>query len=53
MENKKQENSLPECESMMKLLAQRRSGKFITAAEMDDRLARMLSRKRQIHHIAE
>lgn len=37
--------------ALAELLAQRRSGSFISAAEMDSRLADMLKRKRQKHGI--
>ncbi len=33
------------------VLTQRRSGKFVSGSKMDDRLARMLTRKRQAHAI--
>lgn len=37
--------------ALAELLAQRRSGAFVSGAEMDDRLARMLDRKRQAHAV--
>ena len=37
--------------ALAKLLGQRRADKFVSGASMDDRLARMLTRKRQAHGI--
>ena len=35
--------------ALAEVLKQRRAGKFISGSRMDDRLARMLTRKRQAH----
>ena len=37
--------------ALREVLAQRRSGAFVSGSEMDDRLARMLTRKRQAHAV--
>lgn len=37
--------------ALAELLRQRRVGAIVSAAEMDDRLARMLARKRQAHAV--
>ena len=37
--------------ALAEVLKQRRAGKFVSAGKMDDRLTRMLARKRQVHAI--
>lgn len=37
--------------ALAEVIAQRRSGKFVSGSKMDDRLTRMLTRKRQAHAV--
>lgn len=37
--------------ALSEVLKQRRAGKFVSGSRMDDRLARMLTRKRQMHAV--
>ena len=37
--------------ALAEVLQQRRAGKFVSGARMDDRLARTLDRKRQVHEV--
>jgi hypothetical protein len=37
--------------ALAEVLAQRRSGEFVSGAEMDSRLMRMLDKKRQAHAV--
>jgi len=43
------ENETLERAALADVLTQRRGGKFVSGNKMDDRLARMLARKRQAH----
>lgn len=45
------ENEALERAALTEVLAQRRSGAFVSGSKMDDRLARMLTRKRQAHAV--
>jgi molybdenum-dependent DNA-binding transcriptional regulator ModE len=45
------ENEALERAALAEVLTQRRGGKFVSGAKMDDRLARMLARKRQAHAV--
>lgn len=45
------ENEAQERAALAEVLTQRRAGKFISGAKMDDRLTRMLNRKRQTHAV--
>lgn len=45
------ENEAQERAALAEVLTQRRASKFISGAKMDDRLTRMLTRKRQAHAV--
>lgn len=45
------ENEALERAALVEVLTRRRAGKFISKTKMDDRLARMLTRKRQTHAV--
>lgn len=45
------ENEALERAALAEVLTQRRGSKFVSGAKMDDRLARMLARKRQAHAV--
>jgi antitoxin ParD1/3/4 len=45
------ENDALERAALVEVLNRRRAGKFVSAAKMDDRLARLLTRKRRTHAV--
>lgn len=45
------ENEALERAALTEVLAQRRSGTFVSGSKMDDHLARMLTRKRKAHAV--
>ena len=45
------ENEAVDRAALAEILTQRRAGKFVSAAKMDVRLSRMLTRKRQAHEV--